>query len=233
MNKFDTTGIHTVYFDRPERKGGKDSVRKRNMASRKYGTKKRVVVSDKVSELSAPCSADEPNAIEPKVEELDPVNGFVRPSVLDAVEIVLMVTSANDDVVMLSVNDDVEFKIVTETTEICAEIVGDVFAKATETRNVDNTSELYRKDLEIQRLQLLLQLEKTKGKRRVKAACAGAKVNLEEMLVRCDQWHKRSLDNIQRELYQASRVSTADSLTQLRQTDFYLSSVQALNEFEY
>ena len=116
---------------------------------------------------------------------------------------------------MLDVNDDVEFEIVTEATEIVVEIVGDVVTKATETRDVDNTSELYRKDLEIQRLQLLLQLEKTKGKRRVKAACAGAKVNLEEMLVRCDQWHKRSLDNIQRDLYQASRVSTADTLTLL------------------
>ena len=43
----------------------------------------------------------------------------------------------------------------------------------------------------------------------------------------------RSLDNIQRELYQVSRVSTADSLTQLGQTDFYLSCVQSLYEFEY
>ena len=87
--------------------------------------------------------------------------------------------------------------------------------------------------MKIERLELLLQLEKKKGKQRVKDACALAKANLEEMLARCDQFHRRSLDNIQKELYQASKVSTADALEQLRQTKFYQKSVQALNEFEY
>ena len=47
MSSYKATGIHTVCFNRPERKGEKESVRKRNMANRKYGTKKGVGVSDK------------------------------------------------------------------------------------------------------------------------------------------------------------------------------------------
>ena len=104
MNKFETNGFHTVYFDHPERKGGKDSVRKRNIANRKYGTKKRVVVSDKALDLSAPRSADEPNAIDPKIEELDVVDGFVRPSVLDVVDVFVNVSveSIDNDVLVLT-----------------------------------------------------------------------------------------------------------------------------------
>ena len=87
--------------------------------------------------------------------------------------------------------------------------------------------------MEIERLELLLQKEKIKGKQRVKDACDLAKANLEDMLARCEYFHRTSLANIQKELHRASKVSTVDALEQLRQTKFYQKSMQALNDFEY
>ena len=56
---------------------------------------------------------------------------------------------------------------------------------------------------------------------------------MEDMVARCEYFHKTILANIQKELQRASKVSTVDALEQLRQTKFYQKSMQALNDFEY
>ena len=119
----------------------------------------------------------------------------------------------------------------TENAEMCTDIVGLVFDRAAKV--IANNSELYYKDLEINRLELLLKQEKIHGKRRVKEACDLGKANLEDMVARCEYFHKTILANIHLELQRASKVSTVDALQQLRQTKFFQKSMQDLTDFAY
>ena len=146
VTKFETEKFHKVYFFRPERKGDKDSVRKRNVATRKYGCKKRVDVSDKPLDLSAPRIVDEPEAIDLKIEELDVVDVVVNVSVGSIDDDMLVVASANDDVVLIGVNNDVVVADVNDDVEF--DIIAEVRSEplATETRSADNTNEMVQED---------------------------------------------------------------------------------------
>ena len=191
VSGYRVTGKHNVIFKRPVRDGGVKSIRKLKYANRVYGTKKRVVVSDKVSELSAVC-VDEPADIEPKDEELDPVDGFMKLS---------------------------------STSPMCTDIVDLVFDNA-----IYKVSELYKKDLEILRLQKLLSLEKIDSKRKVKEACDLGKANLEEMAVRCEFFHKTILATIHAELQRASKVSSVEAMQQLQQSEFFKKSMKDITD---
>ena len=158
-------------------------IRKLKYANRVYGIKKRVV-SEKVSELSA-VYVDEPADIEPKDEELDPFDGVIKlsPTGPNVEEIMLLVVDGNNDVVMHDANDGVQVEHVIDNAT-CIDIVDLVFDNA-----MYKVSELYKKDLEILRLQKLLKLQQIDSKRKVKEACDLGKASMEEMAVRCEYFH--------------------------------------------
>ena len=170
---------------------------------------------------------DEPADIEPKDEELDPVDGFMKLSSTspNVEEIMLLVDGGNNDVVMHDANDVVQVEHVIDSAAMCTDIVDLVFDNA-----MYKVSELYKKDLEILRLQKLLTLEKINSKRKVKEACDLGKASMEEMAVRCEYFHQTILSTIYAQLQRASKVSSVDAIQNIRQSEFFKQSMKDLTD---
>ena len=75
---------------------------------------------------------------------------------------------------------------------------------------------MHRKDLEINLLKLQLKREEKRNKEKVRDICDLTKAKIQEMVFLCQHFQKHSLEKMSVALFDASHVSSAESVAQLQ-----------------
>ena len=200
VKHFKENKVHEIFFERPVR-DGEISNRKRQYATRVYGTKKRVSKTKEVSVVPAVIVNDSDTNIVMTEASVDVVNmhdvssEIIEDMVVDVLNNSIVVDVLNNSIVVV---DEVEAVLI-KAPDVVKHVEEDLYVLSDYSRYLLGKQEMEiielkkahkaaqsEKDLEIQELKNMLALERKTSQTRVEEACHVAKAGMEGMVAQLD-----------------------------------------------